>query len=100
MARKVLSLQASPSVCVRQVQHGWSEASPYDDGCQEALRTVFCESVMTSGVWTAVIRIVGGRDDRAGGIFVGIAPDGCSPSRPLGDRDRAAPIASMMRTAF
>jgi hypothetical protein len=50
MARKVLGLQASPSVCVRQVQHGWSEACPYDDGGQEALRTVFCESVMTSGV--------------------------------------------------
>jgi hypothetical protein len=87
MARKVLGLQASPSVCVRQVQLGWSEASPYDDDGQESLRTVFCDSVMTSGVWTAVIRIVSGRDDREGGIFVGIAPDGCSPSRPLGDRD-------------
>ncbi len=74
-------LEPSAGVCVRQVEHGWCEASPYDDGGPEVLRTVFGERAMTHGVWAAVIRVVSGLDDREGGVFVGIAPDGCHQSR-------------------
>ena len=94
------ALEASAGVCVRQVEHGWCEASPYDDGGAEVLRTVFGERVMTRGVWAAVVRVVSGLDDREGGVFVGIAPDGCHPSRPLGDREAGVGWGKAMPYVF
>ena len=77
---------SSRSVRIRQLGD-WSEASCDNAGGTEGPRTVFCEHVITGGVWSAVVKIVASKDDREGGIFVGIAPEKCSPSVPLGDRN-------------
>ena len=73
---------------VRRIENGWSEVRPDETG-NEYHRNVFGEQVMTSGVWAAVVRVCAAKDDKPGGIFVGIAPDGANPSVPLGDRSAA-----------
>jgi hypothetical protein len=79
---------SSSGVQVREIEDGWSEATPLETCSGETeLRNVFCEQVMRSGIWAAVVHISSAKDDREGGIFVGIAPDGCSTNVPLGDRD-------------
>ena len=77
--------RSSRALWVRRIENGWSEVRPDETG-NEYHRNVFGEQLMTSGVWAAVVRVCAAKDDKPGGIFVGIAPDGANPSVPLGDR--------------
>ena len=77
--------RSSRALWVRRIENGWSEVRPDETGI-EYHRNVFGEQLMRSGVWAAVFRVCAAKDDKPGGIFVGIAPDGANPSVPLGDR--------------
>jgi hypothetical protein len=45
------------SVHIRQLE-GWSEAACEGAGGSECLRNVFCEHLLTAGVWSAVVKVV------------------------------------------
>ena len=77
--------RSSKGLAFVQLENGWIEVQP-KSSAGEMLQNAFCEHLMTSGVWTAAFRILSGKDEKEGGIFLGIVPDGCSSVVPLGDR--------------